>query len=265
MRKSNQTLTFLAIWIATAMADPSTASAQEAGKQQNGELHADPATGIVYRKQVRQVQRPIVETQMRTRQQTVYMPKTVVETKPVTRTAFVPVTRFKWEPRVEGRWNPFRQPTVAYRHVPETRWESRSEVVQQTETKVKWEPETKMVQIPERMTRMQNDQIVQYEAIGQLAPQTAMASAPSSTNLRPDIASRLRPIHGNVPMQPITTGGDRSLASGAGSLATRERTRSTLQSGLRATELAPSGPSLYGTPGAGASNVAGLPGLRIWR
>ncbi|MCC9645271.1 hypothetical protein LOC71_23580 [Rhodopirellula sp. JC740] len=252
MRNSNRTVS-LFVGLLTVGASLSSVNALVA--QDGGELHADPATGIVYRKQIRQVQRPVSEVQMTTRSQTVYTPKTVVETKPVTRTSFVPVTTMTLQPRLEGRWNPFRQPTLAYRHVPETRWEARSEVLHQTETRVKWEPETKLVQVPEHKTRMQNDQIVQYEPVGQLAP-----NAPTTSNIRPEIAARLRPVDSNASIQPITTGADPATAS----LATRERPRSSLQSGLRATTLAPTNPSIYGPPATGTS-VAGLPVISVWR
>lgn len=256
MRNSNRTNQFI---VGVLVAGASMSLTTSVTAQEGGELHADPATGIVYRKQIRQVQRPVSEVQMKTREQTVYTPKAVVETKPVARTSYVPVTTMMLRPHLEGRWNPFRQPTVAYRHVPETRWEARSEVVHQTETRVKWEPETKLVQVPERTLRMQNDQVVQYEPVGQLAPQTQ--SLASTSNIRPEIASRLRPIDSNAPIQPITTGADQIAAA---TLATRERPRSSLQSGMRATELAPSNPTIYGPPTT-STTVAGLPVISVWR
>ena len=81
----------------------------------------DPATGIVYRKVAKTIERPVIETKVQSRNQTIYRPQTVTETKPEARTVYQPVVEYKWEPRLHGRWNPFQRPTVAYHHVPETK------------------------------------------------------------------------------------------------------------------------------------------------
>jgi len=232
-------------------------------------LYTNPDTGIVYRRVVRTVERPVVETKMVKQQQTVYMPKAVVETTPTTRRTYTPVTEYRWQPKVEGRWNPFVQPRVAYHHVPETRWQARDEVVAETKTRVEWESETKTVEVPQRLTRIAREEKVDFEPVGRIA-------TPPATNVSPEIASKLRPLAQTerVRTLPDSARGQLGVVGPLGApdyageaLATRERPRSDLQRGMRATELMPRGPAMYGAPvgGGGAAGIAGLPPISIWR
>ena len=109
-----------------------------AAAQSNPGLMTDPSTGIVYQTVTRTVERPVVETRIDSRQQTVYRPQTVTENRPETRTYYTPIVEYKWQPKVHGRWNPFRRPTVAYHHVPTTHWERRDDVVNRTVTRTEW-------------------------------------------------------------------------------------------------------------------------------
>jgi hypothetical protein len=222
--------------------------------------YTDPATGIVYRKVIRTIERPIVETKVTQQQQTVYKPKTVVETKPTTRRTYLPVTEYRWVPKVEGRWNPFRQPAVAYHHVPETRWQANDQVVAETTTQVQWEPVTQTVEVPQQLTRISREQQVDYEPIGRVAP----AASSVASNVAPEIAARLRPLASQASIQPIGAG---TSQMAAGTYASRERHRSTLQTGLRATELSPGSTPAYSQPlGIGdTSGIAGLGVPRMWR
>ncbi|EMI40297.1 hypothetical protein [Rhodopirellula sp. SWK7] len=223
--------------------------------------YTDPSTGIVYRKVVRTIERPVVETKIAQRQETVYKPKTVVETRPTTRRTYTPVTEFRWVPRVEGRWNPFRQPTVAYHHVPETRWQSRDEVIAETKTQVQWEAVTQTVDVPQRLTRIAREEQVDFEPVGRVAPPAARTLA---SNVAPEIAARLRPLDTSAPVQPLGTSGATPTSS---SFVTRDDNRSSLQTGLRATELAPDAARGYTQP-LGIGNTTGVAGLsvpRIWR
>lgn len=220
--------------------------------------YTNPDTGIVYRQVIRTIERPIVETQMTQQQQTVYHPKTVVETRPTTRRTYTPVTEFRWTPQVEGRWNPFRQPTVAYRHVPETRWQARDEVVAETTTQVQWEAVTQTVQVPQRLTRMTHERKVDFEPVGRVAPVSTHSIA---SNVSPEIAAKLRPLDSNTHYQPMTGG----VGPAHSSLAAQNN-RSTLQTGLRATELMPQSPPLHQPVGtANTSGIAGLMPPNIWR
>jgi len=92
--------------------------------------YTDPATGIVYRKVHRTIERPVVQTEVKQQESTIYRPETIVSVTPETRTVYAPVVTHNWEPRVRGRWNPFMQPKLEYEHVPRTHWESRTETVE---------------------------------------------------------------------------------------------------------------------------------------
>ncbi|MEM8912329.1 MAG: hypothetical protein AAGC97_11230 [Planctomycetota bacterium] len=219
--------------------------------------YTDPATGVVYRKVYRTVERPVVETKMTTQEQTVYTPETVVQTKPEIRRTYTPVTEFRWLPRVEGRWNPFRQPTVSYHHVPETHWQARDEVVNRSETRTTWKAEKRTSQVPQQLARIQREQVLDFEPIGRVAPQTSLAQTTNPVGVRSEVAARLRPLSSNTPVQSLASPTTQTLA-------TRERIRSDLETGMRPTDLIPD----RGTYVPGPSNttgIAGLPATSIWR
>jgi hypothetical protein len=230
----------------------------------------DPATGIVYRQVTRSVERPVVETKIEQQEQTVYRPQTVKETRPETKTVFTPVTEYQWQTYVQGRWNPFRQPTVAYKPVPQTRWEARSEVVNRTETRTQWVAEKRTVEVPHRIVRMDREQKVDYEVVGRVAPQ---ATHPNTAP--PSIASRLQPLASNTNIQPLATTlpspaanqfAGPQIAGTVGRMTSDPPRRSTSQSGMRTTELYPTGPTVYGSAlPAGSTGIANLPGLSLWR
>lgn len=231
----------------------------------------DPATGIVYRQVTRTIEKPVVETKMQQQQQTVYKPKTVTETRPTTRRMYIPVTENRWVPKVENRWNPFAAPRVAYHHVPETRWQVKDEVIAHTSTQIHWEPETQTVNVPHQQMRMERQQLVDFEPVGRVAPHAtpqttnpAFSTNPASptTNIAPEIAARLRPLASNTSVQPNSV--NPGLTNSPNQIASRVNPRTTLQTGLRATELVPRSNPSYVAP-MDTSGVAGLSPMRIWR
>ena len=255
---------FLSVAVATCILN-ATYCLNARGQDQP--FHTDPATGYVYRKVMKTVERPVVETTIQTKQETVLRPQTVTETKPHTRTVYTPVTQFYWEPRLEGRWNPFRQPTVAYRHVPRTHWEARSEVVNQTTRRTEWVAEHRTREVPTRLTRIERKQEVDYELVGRVAPR--QQAAPSSN--AEAIASRLRPLDENTRVQPMgratpSTSIAQTTIGGVGRLASDPPRRAPGQASIPATELYPAAPAGYGqplpTPSAG---IATLPASPFWR
>jgi hypothetical protein len=123
----------------------------------NSGYYTDPATGIVYQKVMRTVERPVVDTQLRTQESTVYRPETVVVVRPETRTVYTPVVSYGWEPRLRGRWNPFVQPTIQYEHTPRTHWEARSETVDRRETRTTWVAEHRSVEVPQQVVKIQRE------------------------------------------------------------------------------------------------------------
>ena len=62
------------------------------------------------------------------------------ELQEVQRTYQVPITEYQWKAETHRSWNPFKAPYVAYRLVPQTRWETRSETVKIPVAKVEVGP-----------------------------------------------------------------------------------------------------------------------------
>jgi hypothetical protein len=155
---------------------------------------------------------------------------------------------------------------VAYKHLPETRWQVKDEVISEVKTQVKWEPETQTVNVPQQSLRMTREQVVNFEPVGRVAPAgpnqsvNSPQSVASVSNIGPEIAARLRPM--NSSEQFGTPSANEALAA-----TERVKYRSNLQTGLRATELMRSNSPTYVPPTGSnsASGIAGLPGMRIWR
>ncbi len=239
--------------------------------QNDAGYYTDPATGIVYRKVTKTIEKPVIETKMEQRQETVYRPQTVTETKPESRTVYSPVVQYKWEPRLHGRWNPFRQPTVAYHHVADTHWESRNEVVQRTNTRTEWVAEKREIEVPQRYVRMEREQKVDFEAVGRVAPQPSGPGGVSEA-----IASRLRPLDSRSQVESLnqsrfassTMGAPRIASSPVGRMTSDPPRRNTGQGGMRATDLYPSQNGFHGQalpPSSGGIGVANLPSLPFFR
>ncbi len=251
--------------VTTAM----TAICSSVNAQSGAGYYTDPATGIVYQKVTKTVERPVVETKTETRDQTIYRPQTVIETRPESRTIYTPVVEYNWEPRVHGRWNPFQRPTVAYHHVPNARWEARDQVVERTNTRTEWVAEKRTIEIPQQVVRMEREQKVDYEPVGRVAPQQ-QASPPGTDN---SIASRLRPLNSDTRVesfgQPSRFASSSTIAaSTVGRMTSDPPRRSTGQGGLRATELyrgLPSGQNQALPPVSGGIGVANLPSIPFFR
>ena len=237
-----------------------------ANAQSGAGYFTDPNTGIVYQRVTKSIDRPVVETKVEQRDQTVYRPQTVTETKPESRTVYTPVVEYNWEPRLHGRWNPFRRPTVAYHHVGRTRWEARNEVVNRSNTRTEWVAEQRTVEVPQRIVRMQREQKVDYEPVGRVA---SPSSAPSSA-----IASRLRPLDANERVQPLGSTqitsrftAPRIAASTVGRMTSDPPRRSIGQGGMRATNLAPGALGVRGRalpPATGGVGIA-MPSAPFFR
>ena len=211
--------------------------------------YTDPGTGIVYQKVTRTVEKPVVETKIEQREQTVYRPQTVTETKPHSRTVFTPIVEYRWEPRMHGRWNPFKPPTIHYTHVPHTTWEARNEVVHRTNTRTEWVAERRTIEVPQRLVRMTREQSVDYEPVGRV-------NSPAPPASSSDIASRLRPLDngesfqsfGSTSLASTTFGPPRIAASTVGRLS-GDPPRNPAQSGMTPHNLSPAPPGLPTTTG----------------
>lgn len=236
-----------------------------ASAQSGAGYFTDPSTGIVYQKVTKTVERPVVETKTETRDQTIYRPQTITETKPEARTIYRPVLEYTWEPRVHGRWNPFQRPTVAYHHVPNTRWEASNEVVERTNTRTEWVAERRTIEVPRQVVRMEREQKVDYEPVGRVAPQQQGAPPAASTA----VASRLRPLSSGTRIESFGRfGAPRVAASTVGRMTSDPPRRSTGQGGLRPTDLAPSGSTIRAQalpPASTGVGIANLPSIPFFR
>lgn len=156
--------------LAVAVACGTTATADDIRYYQDG--------GVTYREVRRVVQRPVVETKLEQRQQTVYQPQYTTEVVPTTSTVYTPVTEYRWEARWHNTWNPFSDPYVAYHLVPTTRWDSRAVQGQQTVTRYNVVPQTQTVQVPVTTQRVVNEEIVSRMPV-QAPPAGAVVSTAS--------------------------------------------------------------------------------------
>lgn len=246
------------VFLAMAVvATASPAASAQTDSPRNGELRTDPQTGDVYRTVVRVVQRPIVDRRMEKQETTVYRPETVRRTQPEVKTTYLPVTEVKWRPYMEGRWNPFRQPTVAYRQVPETHWEARNEVVNRTTSETRWMPEKRTVEIPHETVRYETQQQVDYQLVSRGMPQPTIGPSIDTA-----VASRLRPLDSNVPAATRT-----QIASNTvGRHTSDQPRRSANQSGMRKNVLMPVGaPGARMLPGTSGVSIATVPSFSLQR
>lgn len=242
-----------------------TATAQPPADTNHSAYYTDPATGIVYRKVHRTIERPVMQTEVKPQESTIYRPETVVEVTPEKRTVYSPVVSYGWEPRVRGRWNPFVRPTLQYEHVPRTHWEARSETVERRQARTNWVAERRRVDVPQQVVKIQREEKVDYEAVGRVAPQPA-APPNSAQSAEAALAARLRPIDASTPIAPFSATGStqypmvasQTLPPYTGS------SRSSEQTGLRATDLNSSGNGGYATP-LPPVGIATNPLQPLWR
>lgn len=100
--------------------------------------------GVTWRETRRTVEDRVPVSRMEERTETVYREEYTTEMRDTTRTAWVPVTEYRWEAFWVNRWNPLAGPYVAYRQVPHTRWEQRTETVQVPVNARRLVPETRV-------------------------------------------------------------------------------------------------------------------------
>ena len=104
--------------------------------------------GVTWCETRRTVEDRVPVSRMEERTETVYREQFTTELRDTTRTAWTPVTEYRWETFWVGRWNPLAQPYLAYRYVPHTRWEMRTETVKVPVNARRLVPETRTVRRP---------------------------------------------------------------------------------------------------------------------
>ncbi len=137
--------------------------------------------GVTYCETRHAVQRPISETHLEDRTQTVYVPQAKTQTQAMQRVVQVPVTEYVLESYWVNRFNPFVEPTQAYRYVPRTRWESRVETVQVPVVQNEMVAQQQTLKIPVTTQRMASEEQVTTVAVSArpvTQGTTAVAQAP---------------------------------------------------------------------------------------
>lgn len=128
--------------------------------------------GVTYQETRRVIRRPIVETKMEQRDQTIYRDKYTTDFHPTERRYVTPITEYRWEPQWVNPWNPFSSPYVAYRWMPVTRWVERTEQVKIPVTRRETVPETVKTSVPVTTQRFAEDEYVTRVAVS-AKPQNA--------------------------------------------------------------------------------------------
>lgn len=150
-------------------------TASIAAAQDSVTYEKDPATGVTYRVTRRVTQQLAPTTEMQSREQSVYTPRTTTQIQTYQQAYLTPVTEYRWVSRMRGRWNPFVQPYWAQQLEPFTRWESRQSTMQVPTTKTDWVEEKRLVQTPVTTYRT-----VQNETISRVAVNSVPAAVPAS-------------------------------------------------------------------------------------
>lgn len=121
--------------------------------------------GITYRETVERVKKPVSETTYQTYNETVYKERYTTKVQESQRTYLAPVTEYQWEAYTPVTLNIFAPPRVAYRWVPRTRWETRSETVRTPVTRRDLVPEERTVSRPQTSLRMVEEERITRIAI----------------------------------------------------------------------------------------------------
>lgn len=155
--------------------------------------------GVTYRETRQTIRRPVVETQMQPREETVYREQVATEMRDNPRTVFIPVTQYVYEPRVHNLLNPFSPTYIAYHPVPRTYWETRTETVRVPVTYREVVPETRVVQTPVTSLRFVEEEKVDVVAVSPpAAPLLPQGQTPAVIARRDQIGGVLR-LEGDPP------------------------------------------------------------------
>lgn len=161
--------------------------------------------GVTYRETRRTVRRPVCETQLRPSTQIVYREERTSELRDTVRTWWTPVTEYRCEARWVGRWNPLAEPYLAYRSVPRTSWEQRTEVVQVPVTNRRLVPETRTVQVPVTTRRMATEEVITRLAVGGRLPSGSTVLSPTPTPSRPEQIGGVARLDNDPPRRGAST------------------------------------------------------------
>jgi hypothetical protein len=166
--------------------------------------------GITYRETTQTTQRHIPQITLQQREDTYYREQYTTELQDMQRTYQVPITEYQWKPETHRSWNPFSPPYVAYRWVPVTRFETRSETVKIPVAKRNVVPEKITRQVPVTTHHVANEKVVTRVAIGPSASHTGGAA---------NMAAGGANGSAGASMVPVSTGGGDPANDGMGGMA----------------------------------------------
>ncbi len=141
------------------------------------ELRYYEQNGITYCEVRRTADRPVPEAGGVPRPYTVYREQVTTEIGQTVRTYWTPVTEYSCESYWVNRWNPFAEPYQAYRYVPRTRWEKKTEVVRVPVTCRRLVPETLAAQTAAPSRQGPRQEVVARYAVSGTSAWTAMTPA----------------------------------------------------------------------------------------
>lgn len=146
-----------------------------ASTDSQGWVVRDATTGRLYYQQLVPVTMPQVRWENKQVTTTVHRPQWVSQVIQQQQTVMSPRTQVVMQPYWIGAWNPFRQPTLAYRYVPQTNWVPTQVSQPQVVLKQTMVPHQETITIPQPVSETKTvQQLVQTE-IPQ-SPGNAMAS-----------------------------------------------------------------------------------------
>jgi hypothetical protein len=170
--------------------------------------------GVTYRETRRVVLRPVCEAQLRPSTQTVYREEQTSEVRETVRTWWSPVTEYRCEAYWAGRWNPLVEPYLAYRMVPQTHWESRTEVVRVPVTCRRLVPETRTVQVPVTTRRIVTEEVITRVAVNGGGSATPPVLSPTPTLAEPvQVGGLARLDRKDPPREGVSTAWRRSTTT----------------------------------------------------
>lgn len=133
--------------------------------------------GITYKEVVQTIKKPVSETTYQTHTEKFYQERVTTDIQESQRAYFTPVTEYSWEAYTPFTLNPFAPPRVAYRWVPKTRWEQRTETVRTPITRRELVPAERTVSRPVTTLRMVEEEQVTRIAIAPPAQPTASVAS----------------------------------------------------------------------------------------
>jgi hypothetical protein len=215
-----------------------------------GWVARDPTTGRLYYQQLVPVTVPEVRWENKQITTTVHRPQWVSEVVNNQQTVMTPQTQTVMQPYWIGRWNPFQQPTMAYRYVPQTTWVPTQVSQPQMITRQKWVPQQETITVAQPVTETRTvQQLVQTE-ISQTAAGMASINSPRmaySLAHQPTTVSR-PPAFGpaSVPSVGVPSVGVPSV--GTGMVAGTGLRTAAIPSAAMSPPLAPASQSGYTAP-----------------